>query len=486
MNSNKIIKTLFWIVVAVLLVRLISLGFNPMFDTTEARYAEVGRLMFENGNWITPMFDYGVPFWGKPPMSFWATAASFHIFGVNDFAAHLPHFLFMLGIVVLMYFFVKKHLGKMTAMVSSAVLVTMTMFLYLMGGVMTDPAFALCVTMAFIGFYNALYDENHSRRWWYVFFAGLGLALLAKGPLVFPIVGMPIFLFVLIKNKWRDMFKNLPWITGTLLMLAIALPWYLLAERATPGFLNYFIVGEHYLRYVTPQWQGDLYGAGHGGYPGQIIKHWFESLLPWLIWLVIMLFYKKFRASLKSLDFVKNDFLFFMLLNIAATLAFFAFATNVIPTYVLTIMAPSAVLVAWLIAKYEGPTIGLTKFKIFAGLNIFVFVALIGVGIAYPKWSADIGRTDKYLVTEYKELRADENTKLFYFLRRPTFSARYYSDGLVIRTETPKDIADAAKESSSVFIIMRNSDNPRGYEFGELKKTIVTAGKKTTLIKIEP
>ena len=109
-SQNKIIKSLFWITAAVLLLRLVSLGFNPMFDTTEARYAEIGRLMYETGNWITPLFDYSLPFWGKPPLSFWATAASFHIFGVNDFAAHFPHFLFMLGIVALMYFFIKRHL----------------------------------------------------------------------------------------------------------------------------------------------------------------------------------------------------------------------------------------------------------------------------------------------------------------------------------------------------------------------------------------
>jgi 4-amino-4-deoxy-L-arabinose transferase-like glycosyltransferase len=34
-------------------------------DTSEARYAEMARKMVELNDWITPMFDYGVPFWGN-------------------------------------------------------------------------------------------------------------------------------------------------------------------------------------------------------------------------------------------------------------------------------------------------------------------------------------------------------------------------------------------------------------------------------------
>ena len=34
-------------------------------------------------------------------------------------------------------------------------------------------------------------------------------------------------------------------------MLAL-LPWYVMAEIRTPGFLQYFIVGEHFLRFVDP------------------------------------------------------------------------------------------------------------------------------------------------------------------------------------------------------------------------------------------
>ena len=47
--------------------------------------------MAELNDWVTPWFDYGVPYWGKPPLAFWVTALGFKLFGVNEFTARLPH-----------------------------------------------------------------------------------------------------------------------------------------------------------------------------------------------------------------------------------------------------------------------------------------------------------------------------------------------------------------------------------------------------------
>ena len=48
--------------------------------------------MAETGDWISPQIDYGVPFWGKPPLSTWLTAISLKIFGINEFAARFSSF----------------------------------------------------------------------------------------------------------------------------------------------------------------------------------------------------------------------------------------------------------------------------------------------------------------------------------------------------------------------------------------------------------
>ncbi|HEU6454869.1 MAG TPA: glycosyltransferase family 39 protein, partial [Roseateles sp.] len=78
------------LLVLLVLARLSAMAWLPLMDTTEARYGDIGRRMAALGDWVTPWFDEGVPFWGKPPLSFWLTAASMRLFGLSEFAARLP------------------------------------------------------------------------------------------------------------------------------------------------------------------------------------------------------------------------------------------------------------------------------------------------------------------------------------------------------------------------------------------------------------
>ena len=63
-------KSTIYVLIVLILIRLVSLGLYPLMDTTEGRYGEIARKMAEMNDWITPWFDTGVPFWGKPPLSF--------------------------------------------------------------------------------------------------------------------------------------------------------------------------------------------------------------------------------------------------------------------------------------------------------------------------------------------------------------------------------------------------------------------------------
>ncbi|HET9045448.1 MAG TPA: phospholipid carrier-dependent glycosyltransferase, partial [Casimicrobiaceae bacterium] len=90
-------RWLLGLVVMLVVARLATLGAYPLMDSTESRYAEIARKMLETGDWLVPQFDYGVPFWGKPPLSTWLAAASMAAFGVNEFAARLPSLMAMIA-----------------------------------------------------------------------------------------------------------------------------------------------------------------------------------------------------------------------------------------------------------------------------------------------------------------------------------------------------------------------------------------------------
>ncbi len=129
----------------------------------------------------------------------------------------------------------------------------------------------------------------------YLMFLGLGLGLLAKGPLTLVLMGMPAFAWIVIHKEWNRMMM-LPWVTGIILMLGISVPWYVAAEIKTPGFMEYFFVGEHWSRYVISDWAGDLYGSAHAKPYGTIWIQLGLSLLPWAFFLPLMI---RRRASMR-------------------------------------------------------------------------------------------------------------------------------------------------------------------------------------------
>ena len=65
-SNHGLMKWIFWTLVA---FRALLNALIPLMDKTEARYAEISRIMAETQNWIVLEIDYGIPFWAKPPLS---------------------------------------------------------------------------------------------------------------------------------------------------------------------------------------------------------------------------------------------------------------------------------------------------------------------------------------------------------------------------------------------------------------------------------
>ncbi|NOT84283.1 MAG: phospholipid carrier-dependent glycosyltransferase [Methylococcaceae bacterium] len=122
------IVTGFGLLVAIFAIRLITLGLYPLYDPSESRYAEMGRKMLETGNWVTPLIDYGVPFWGKPPLSVWLTASSLWLGGINDFSARLPSLLLSLGMTWIIFHLASVQSGRSTALNAGIILTSCVLF----------------------------------------------------------------------------------------------------------------------------------------------------------------------------------------------------------------------------------------------------------------------------------------------------------------------------------------------------------------------
>jgi len=106
----------------------------------------------------------------------------------------------------------------------------------------------------------------------------------------------PIAGWLYLTDRWRSVWSSLPSFSGTLVMLGLVLPWYVAAEVKTPGFLSYFLIGEHWDRFVVRGWDGDLYGTTHIVVPGTIWVYLLLGSFPWCLGLL-----KAFPGNMRSL-----------------------------------------------------------------------------------------------------------------------------------------------------------------------------------------
>lgn len=410
-----------WIfLLAVALIRLVTLALYPLMDTTEARYGEMARMMVETGNWIMLQYDYGVPFWGKPPLSFWASALSISAFTNSEFFLRLPHVLAGIAVLALLWYFARSlDLSRRQADITVAVVATTLGFLVSAGAVMTDMYLCLAMTIAMIGFWRGWHGEG---RWIYAMWAGLGIGLLAKGPIVIVLAGIALFPWLAIEHgpigMWKPVWQRLRLPSGILLMLVIAAPWYLLAERESPGFLEYFIVGEHLQRFLVSGWEGDLYGSGHSKPRGMIWVFWLLFTLPWSP----LLLFAAARSVIRRPALLPGDpLVLFMLLWMCSPMLLFTMAGNILPAYVLPGLPAVGVLV---LKSMRSDALGRGRYLLLVGPVLLLLASIYAALVASNEYS------DRDLLAS----GVDSDDPLYYYLRRP-YSAQYYTNGRAIQVD---------------------------------------------------
>src|SRR5689334_20647597 len=66
------------------------LGTRGIWDPDEGRYTNVALNMVDSGDWIDLQRNHHTGHWTKPPLTYWAIAASATAFGREPWAARLP------------------------------------------------------------------------------------------------------------------------------------------------------------------------------------------------------------------------------------------------------------------------------------------------------------------------------------------------------------------------------------------------------------
>jgi 4-amino-4-deoxy-L-arabinose transferase-like glycosyltransferase len=381
-----------WLValMVVVAIRFHSLSTYPLTDNTEARYGEVARVMVTSGNWLTPQLEIGVPFWAKPPLSFWQNAASMSLLGVSELSARLPALLNMLLVLSLLYCLARKNSNSQVAMV---------------------------------GFWWLF--ETRDRRFGYVFIAALSLGMLAKGPVAWILVAVPLVVWLTIERRWSALPRLLPIAPGAALLCAATLPWFLLAEIETPGYLSYFFIGEHLHRYLDSGWAGDLYGSAHDEPRGTIWLFALAAFAPWsaiAVALILATLPGNLQQLLSGHRSQSKDALSrlqrYLWLWLLWPMVFFSFAGNILATYVLPGLPAFALLLA----------IELNKTHFRQMLTLVALVVPFVVYMANPLGLIDKLKTRSQSTLIEQVQQRHPQAQIVYVGDAP-HSARFYSQG---------------------------------------------------------
>lgn len=463
-NNNSAI--LFVSVIFIALFRLLLTATIPLLDKTESRYAEIARIMQETNQWVVLQIDYGIPFWAKPPLSSWLSAASFEVFGVNEFASRFPSFLLSVILIIIAGKMVKKE--GYSFYLPGFILLTMPEFLIHTGVVSTDTSLEFCITIMMISFWKTMQCETKTYCN-YLFFIALGFGFLAKGPLITVLTLPPLFIWCCLDFKrFKAVFSKFSILIGLIITAIIALPWYYFCEQQSPGFLDYFIVGEHYKRFLEPGWKGDLYGSGHSQPKGMIWLLMFAFLLPW----IQVVLYKLWK---NRLTIFKNSWVSFLIVWAFWTPVFFTISSNILHTYLLPSAMPIMFLVVYFWEEF-------TRKKLLINVALFfpvvAFIAYFGL-IATGKIDNNLN-SDKYLLENLKVTTENKEIPIYYW-KSKNYSGQFYSNGKVQVVKTEMQLDSVQTLNKQLFFVIptkKMSEIPQKYLD---KMTLTQSNFKTSI-----
>jgi len=202
-----------------------SIWLRPLWPVDETRYASVAWETWLRGDFLVPYIN-GEPYSHKPPLLFWLIHLGWAAFGVNDWWPRLVAPLCALAAVPLLLKMEQLLWNEEQDGSSIWVLFGTLLFAGFITLLMFDLLLMLCAMAGMIGILE-LKDNNKKGILWLG--AGIGLGVLAKGPVIL----LHLLPAAVVAPWWAPELRQklgrwyLDLLLGVLLGAAIALAWAL-------------------------------------------------------------------------------------------------------------------------------------------------------------------------------------------------------------------------------------------------------------------
>lgn len=282
--------------------------FQPaLLDDADSVHAEAAREMLLRHDWVTLHIN-GIRYLEKAPLLYWGMAASFRAFGVREWSARLPLALGVLTLLLVTFRLGRRLFGPEGGFFSALALsACFGIYIYTRFQI-PDVLVALWLTLSFDFFLQGLEESPPSRVSCWGLAAATALNVLTKGLIGLVFTGIIILVYLLLTGNLRHL-ARMRLLSSTLVFLALAAPWHILAALRNPsqgqvrGFLWFYFVNEHFLRYLNERVPRD-YGTVPLAVFWALLLLW---LAPWSAFLpqavrAVLIPWRRLRSSLTARD----------------------------------------------------------------------------------------------------------------------------------------------------------------------------------------
>ena len=360
--------------------------------------------MIERGNYIVPYFNNQLRL-DKPPLTYWAQVASYHIFGENDFAARFPSAI-AAALTALLIFAWGRRMGGEKLGWWAAIIFTLSLqtFVHAKAAV-ADMWLVLFVTLAGWAGYelfqrptpNAQRSTPNSERisetltikhqtflWWWIFYLSLAFGFLAKGPIAWTPL-LAVAGLIIYTRDWQ-MLRRFKFVGGILLTLVVVALWGIPALIRTHGEFFTVGIGRHVVTRSFMTLEG--HGASSFGMYALLLPFYFVtvfiSFFPWSIKLpsLIRKLWRKREAGVDVPGY--NGILIdtYLLWGIAIIFVIFTLVSTKLPHYTL----PAFPLLALLLARHWHQESALeTRRSLFRTIAVATACVWIAVALVVPQ-----------------------------------------------------------------------------------------------------
>jgi len=316
---------------------------NGIMEADAALYATIAKNIANTNDWVNLIGD-GHNWLDKPHLPFWIIAASFKLFGINDFAYKLPAFISFLAGTFYCYQLAQKLYNTVTARFATIIFITS---LHLFLSVFDVRAEAYLTTFIIAATFH-LYQSLQHKISWHIVWAAIfcAAACITKGIFVLITIAGGLIIYWLYNKRWKEFIQPKWWLLIALSFLFITPELYCLyqqfdlhPEKIVFGTTNvsgikFFFWDSQFGRFFN---SGPIKGEGDITF---FLHTFLWAFLPWSLIAYVAIFY-----SFKKLTKTTSEQLI-ITGSIAITFVLFSLSKFQLPHYVVILFPHFAIVTA--------------------------------------------------------------------------------------------------------------------------------------------